>query len=70
MGSEWIIVKVCVLVVGGFELNCEWLWEVWGENVCGEWFVDNFLICGMCFNQGVLFKFMMDVGVDIIGDLF
>ncbi len=29
---------------------------------------DNFLIRGTRFNQGVLLKFMMDAGADIIGD--
>ena len=39
-----------------------------GENERGEWPADNFLIRGTRFNQGVLLKFMMDAGADIIGD--
>ncbi len=39
-----------------------------GENARGEWPADNFLIRGTRFNQGVLLKFMMDAGADIIGD--
>lgn len=38
-----------------------------GENARGEWPADNFLIRGTRFNQGVLLKFMMDAGADIIG---
>ncbi|HEY8357281.1 MAG TPA: FAD-dependent tricarballylate dehydrogenase TcuA, partial [Ramlibacter sp.] len=34
----------------------------------GEWPADNFLIRGTRYNQGVLIKFMMDAGADIIGD--
>lgn len=39
-----------------------------GENARGEWPADNFLIRGTRFNQGVLLKFMMDAGADIIGE--
>lgn len=39
-----------------------------GENERGEWPADNFLIRGTRFNRGVLLKFMMDAGADIIGD--
>ena len=39
-----------------------------GENARGEWPADNFLIRGTRFNRGVLLKFMMDAGADIIGD--
>jgi tricarballylate dehydrogenase len=42
--------------------------EAWGENERGEWPADNFLIRGTRFNQGVLLKFMIDAGADIIGD--
>lgn len=67
-GSERITAKACVLAAGGFESNREWLREAWGENARGEWPADNFLIRGTRFNQGVLLKFMMDAGADIIGD--
>jgi tricarballylate dehydrogenase len=57
-----------VLAPGGFESNIEWLREAWGQNERGEWPADNFLIRGTRFNQGVLLKFMIDAGADIIGD--
>ena len=60
--------KSCVLAAGGFESNREWLREAWGQNENGEWPADNFIIRGTRFNQGNLLKFMMDQGVDIIGD--
>ena len=58
----------CVLAAGGFESNREWLREAWGQNERGEWPADNFLIRGTRFNQGVLLKFMIGAGADIIGD--
>ena len=67
-GEERITAKSCVLAAGGFESNREWLREAWGENARGEWPADNFLIRGTRFNQGVLLKFMMDAGADIIGE--
>ena len=66
--AERIEAKACVLAAGGFESNREWLREAWGQNERGEWPADNFLIRGTRFNQGVLLKFMMDAGADIIGD--
>jgi len=57
-----------VLAAGGFESNRAWLREAWGQNDNGEWPADNFLIRGTRFNQGVLLKFMMDAGADVIGD--
>ena len=60
--------KACVLAAGGFESNREWLREAWGENEAGEWPADNFIIRGTRFNQGNLLKFMIDQGVDVIGD--
>src|SRR5690606_3595618 len=45
-----------------------WQREAWGQNERGEWPAENFLIRGTRFNQGVLLKFMMDAGADIIGD--
>ena len=60
--------RACVLAAGGFESNREWLREAWGQNERGEWPADNFLIRGTRFNQGVLLKFMIDAGADIIGD--
>lgn len=67
-GHERIEAKACVLAAGGFESNREWLRDAWGENARGEWPADNFLIRGTRFNQGVLLKFMIDAGADIIGD--
>jgi len=66
--TERIEAKSCVLASGGFESNLEWLREAWGQNERGEWPADNFLIRGTRFNQGVLLKFMMGQGADIIGD--
>lgn len=66
--GEFIAGKSCVLAAGGFESNREWLREAWGRNDRGEWPADNFLIRGTRFNQGVLLKYMMNVGADMIGD--
>lgn len=68
IGPERIEAKACVLAAGGFESNLEWMREAWGQNERGEWPADNFLIRGTRFNQGVLLKFMMNAGADIIGD--
>ncbi|CAM3758199.1 FAD-dependent tricarballylate dehydrogenase TcuA [Bordetella sputigena] len=68
VGQERIEAKACVLAAGGFESNREWLREAWGQNERGEWPADNFLIRGTRFNKGVLLKFMMEAGADIIGD--
>src|SRR4249920_55433 len=66
-GGERIEARSCVLAAGGFESNREWLIEAWGQ-VNGEWVADNFLIRGTRFNMGVLLKFLLDAGVDSIGD--
>ncbi|AYD03899.1 FAD-dependent tricarballylate dehydrogenase TcuA [Neorhizobium sp. NCHU2750] len=66
--GERITAKSCVLAAGGFESNREWLRSAWGRNDRGEWPADNFLIRGTRFNQGVLLKYMMDAGADMIGD--
>lgn len=66
--GERIEARSCVLACGGFESNRAWLREAWGRNECGEWPADNFLIRGTRFNQGVLLKFMMEQGADVIGD--
>jgi tricarballylate dehydrogenase len=66
--GERIEARACVLAAGGFESNREWLREAWGQNERGEWPANNFLIRGTRFNQGVLLKFMMDAGAEIIGD--
>jgi tricarballylate dehydrogenase len=68
VGQERIEARACVLAAGGFESNREWLREAWGQNERGEWPADNFLIRGTRFNRGVLIKFMMTAGADIIGD--
>ena len=65
---ERIEARACVLAAGGFESNRDWLREAWGQNECGEYPADQFLIRGTRFNQGTLLKFMMDQGVDMIGD--
>jgi tricarballylate dehydrogenase len=67
-GDERFEARTCVLAAGGFESNLEWLREAWGQNERGEWPADNFLIRGTRFNKGVLLKYMMDAGADIIGD--
>ncbi|MDR6758071.1 tricarballylate dehydrogenase [Mycoplana sp. BE70] len=66
--GEKITAKTAVLAAGGFESNREWLRAAWGRNDRGEWPADNFLIRGTRFNQGVLLKYMMEAGADIIGD--
>jgi tricarballylate dehydrogenase len=66
--GERLEAKACVLACGGFESNREWLREAWGRNERGEWPADNFLIRGTRFNTGVLLRFMLDAGVDAIGD--
>lgn len=68
IGQERIEARACVLAAGGFESNIEWLREAWGQNEWGEWPADNFLIRGTRFNRGVLLKFMMDAGADMVGD--
>lgn len=68
VGSERIEGRTCVLACGGFESNRAWLREVWGQNERGEWPADNFLIRGTRFNQGVMLKFMMDAGADMVGE--
>jgi tricarballylate dehydrogenase len=68
IGAERIEARSCVLAAGGFESNLGWLREAWGRNERGEWPADNFLIRGTRFNQGVLLKFLMDHGADMIGD--
>ncbi|KCV09498.1 precorrin 3B synthase CobZ [Bordetella holmesii CDC-H785-BH] len=68
IGAERIEARSCVLAAGGFESNLEWMRQAWGQNERGEWPADNFLIRGTRFNQGVLLKFMMEAGADIIGD--
>src|SRR5690606_14511502 len=68
VGDRRVEAGACVLAAGGFESNREWLREAWGQNADGESPADNFLIRGTRFNMGVLLKFMMDAGADIIGD--
>jgi tricarballylate dehydrogenase len=67
-GDQRIEARSCVLACGGFESNREWVREAWGQNERGEWPGENFLVRGTRFNTGVLLKFLMDRGVDVIGD--
>ncbi len=67
-GNERIEARACVLAAGGFESNREWLREAWGVNERGEYPADNFLIRGTRFNTGILLRFMMTAGADMIGD--
>ncbi|HEY1610076.1 MAG TPA: FAD-dependent tricarballylate dehydrogenase TcuA, partial [Paraburkholderia sp.] len=67
-GNQRFEARACVLAAGGFESNREWLREAWGQNERGEWPADNFLIRGTRFNMGVLLKYMIDAGADMIGD--
>ena len=67
--EERIQAKTCVMACGGFESNIDWLREAWGQNEWGEYPVDNFLIRGTRFNQGVLIKNLQDDHhADMIGD--
>ena len=66
--SERISARACVVASGGFESNIAWQREAWGQNERGEWPVDNFLIRGTRFNQGVLLKDLLDQGADQVGD--
>ena len=66
--GERIEARSCVMACGGFESNLAWQREAWGQNERGEWPAENFLVRGTRFNQGVLLKFMLDAGVDSIGD--
>ncbi|PLC50636.1 tricarballylate dehydrogenase [Pollutimonas subterranea] len=69
VNGERIEARACVLAAGGFESNREWLREAWGQNERGEWPVDNFLIRGTRFNQGVVLKHMFEEHrADKIGD--
>jgi tricarballylate dehydrogenase len=68
VGGERIEARACVMAAGGFESNLEWLREAWGQNEWGEWTADNFLIRGTRYNRGVLLRFMMDAGADMIGE--
>ena len=68
VNGERIAARACVLAAGGFESNLDWLRQAWGHNARGENPVDNFLIRGTRFNEGVLLKHMMEQGADIIGD--
>jgi tricarballylate dehydrogenase len=68
IGDERIEALACVMACGGFESNIEWQREAWGQNEWGEWTADNFLIRGTRYNKGVLLKFMMGAGADMIGD--
>ncbi|MDB5758140.1 MAG: h16 [Burkholderia sp.] len=67
-GDQRFEARACVLAAGGFESNLEWMREAWGQNEAGEWPADNFLIRGTRFNQGVLLKYMIAAGADVIGD--
>jgi tricarballylate dehydrogenase len=67
-GKQRFEARACVLAAGGFESNRDWLRAAWGQNERGEWPADNFLIRGTRFNQGVLLKYMIDAGADMIGD--
>ena len=67
-GARRFEARACVLAAGGFESNREWLREAWGQNEAGEWPADNFLIRGTRFNQGVLLRYMIEAGADVIGD--
>lgn len=68
VGDERIEARACVLAAGGFESNREWLREAWGQNTDGEWPADNFAIRGTRFNRGVLLRFLMEAGADMVGD--
>ena len=69
VGNERIQATTCVLAAGGFESNLDWLREAWGQNECGEWPAEKFLIRGTRYNQGVLLKHLLDDHqADRIGD--
>ena len=66
--GERIAARTCVVASGGFESNLGWLREAWGRNERGEWPVEQFLIRGTRYNQGVLLRDLLDQGADAIGD--
>jgi tricarballylate dehydrogenase len=68
VNGERIAARACVLAAGGFESNLGWLREAWGHNERGEHPADNFLIRGTRFNTGALLRFMLDAGVDPVGE--
>jgi tricarballylate dehydrogenase len=68
VGNERIEARACVLAAGGFESDRTWLREAWGRDERGEWPADNFLIRGTRYNTGILLRFMIDAGADVVGD--
>ncbi|WP_410315894.1 FAD-dependent oxidoreductase [Klebsiella pneumoniae] len=66
-GEERIVAKSCVLAAGGFESNREWLREAWGKMTAVNGPPITFSSAAPA-STGVLLKFMIDAGADIIGD--
>lgn len=58
----WIVFKFVVVVVGGFQVDIDWLVCVWGL------VVKNFLICGIFYNCGVILFDLLDQGIEQVGD--
>jgi tricarballylate dehydrogenase len=54
--------RAIVVASGGFQANIEWLREYWGDAV------DNFIIRGTPFAQGLMLRNLLDQGVAAIGE--
>jgi tricarballylate dehydrogenase len=54
--------KALVAAAGGFESNLEWLKEAWGPAA------ENFLIRGTPYNLGKPLRFLLDSGVESVGE--
>ena len=59
---ETVAAGAVVVASGGFEANLEWLREVWGDAV------DGFVIRGTPYNTGTVLRFLLDAGVEPVGD--
>jgi len=68
VGNERIEARACVLAAGGFESDRAWLREARGQDGRGEWPADDFLIRGTRYNTGILLRFIIDAGADVVGD--
>lgn len=57
-----VAARSLVAAAGGFESNIEWLRQYWGDAA------DNFLIRGTNNNKGTILRFLLDAGVQEVGD--
>ncbi|MBV9746220.1 MAG: FAD-dependent tricarballylate dehydrogenase TcuA, partial [Acidobacteriia bacterium] len=51
-----------VAAAGGFEANLDWLKEAWGPAA------ENFIVRGTPYNRGAVLKFLLEAGVEPVGD--